>query len=64
MRAKVTFNNAEEFQKLLKKATTLSNQLEETLQQISNFNFEIGNRFIPETPNGKIQNVEPINNVS
>ncbi|WP_180968332.1 hypothetical protein [Cytobacillus massiliigabonensis] len=38
----IQLKNAEEFQKLLRKAASLSNQLEETLQQINKFelNFE------------------------
>ncbi|WP_156341115.1 hypothetical protein [Cytobacillus solani] len=42
MNVNIQLKNAEEFQKLLRKATILSNQLEETLQQINKFelNFE------------------------
>lgn len=37
MKANINFKNAEEFQKLLERAATLSVQLQETLQQINNF---------------------------
>lgn len=37
MHAKITFKNAEEFQKLLERATALTNQLEDTLQQINGY---------------------------
>ncbi|MEG6615391.1 hypothetical protein V6C27_02965 [Peptococcaceae bacterium 1198_IL3148] len=41
MHAKIAFKNAREFQRLLERATTLSNQLEETLRRISDFEVDI-----------------------
>lgn len=37
MEAKITFHNLEELQELLKRAATLSEQLNETLRQINEF---------------------------
>ncbi|MEH7521968.1 hypothetical protein V7149_01595 [Bacillus sp. JJ1503] len=41
MKASISFINAEEFQKLLERAATLSEQLQETLQQINDFELDI-----------------------
>ncbi|MEH7392443.1 hypothetical protein [Bacillus sp. JJ1474] len=41
MKAIINFKNAEEFQKLLGRAATLSEQLQETLQQINDFELDI-----------------------
>lgn len=41
MKANINFKNAEEFQKLLERAATLSVQLQETLQQINDFDLAI-----------------------
>jgi len=41
---KINIKNAEEFRKLLRKASTLSEQLEETLQQINEFELDVETR--------------------
>lgn len=41
MEAKIAFQNLEEFQELLKRAATLSQQLNETLQQVNQFELDI-----------------------
>lgn len=41
MEANIHLKNAEEFQQLIRRAATLAKQLDETLQQISNFKPEI-----------------------
>lgn len=41
IRKTIQIKNVEEFQKLIKSAITLSDQLNKTLQQIQNFKLEI-----------------------